>query len=158
MRRLAAPLLATSFALTSAVLAAAPAGAHVELIESEPADGGEVTEGQTTVSMTMAAFDPDAPVEVEVTDPAGIDVTAGGPEVDARASTIEIATDPLEPGQHIVHWHATADDGDGESEGTFRFTVTEAPGGGIGIWVLWIVALAIPAAIFLRPGARKPKP
>lgn len=33
----------------------------------------------------------------------------------------------------------------------------EAPDGGGGIWPTWIVAPAIPAAIRLRPGARKPR-
>ena len=154
MRRLVAPLLAAAVL----VLGAGPADAHVELIESDPPDGGEVTEGRDRVTLRLAAFDPDGPVEVEVTDPAGDDVTAGEPEVDARSSSVEVATEALEPGQHIVHWHARADDGDGESEGTFRFTVTESPDGGVGIWLIWIVALAIPAAILLRPGARKPKP
>jgi len=160
MRRLAALPLAALAGAVALVLAppATPAGAHVELIEADPEVDGEVTEGQTSVTLTLAAWDSEAPVDVEVTDPAGVDVTTGEPTLDPRTSTVEIATEALEPGRHIVHWHATADDGDGPSEGTFRFTVTEAPGGGIGIWVLWIVALAIPAAIFLRPGAGKPKP
>jgi methionine-rich copper-binding protein CopC len=148
MRRLVA------LVLVLAVLAPAPAGAHVELIESDPPVDGEATEGLTSVVMTMAAFDPDRPVEVEITDPAGEDVTAGEPDVDTRA-TVAVPTEPLQAGQHIVHWHAWADDGDGESEGTYTFTVVESPETGWGIWLIWIAALGIPAAILLRPGARR---
>jgi len=149
MRRLVAALLAL------AVLAPAPAAAHVELIESDPAADGEATEGLTSVILTMAAVDPDRPVEVEITDPSGEDVTTGEAEIDARSSIVEVPTEPLQQGRHIVHWHAWADDGDGQGEGTFTFDVVEAPSTGWGIWLVWIAALGIPAFVFLRPGARK---
>lgn len=144
-------------ALASAtfVLGADPAGAHVEVRESEPSAGGTATEGDDSVSLTLLAFDPEGPVDIEVTDPAGVDVTAGEPEVDARTSTVTVRTQPLEEGEHIVHWHALADDGDGESEGTFTFTVESAPGTGWGIWLVWLVALGVPAAVFLRPRRRR---
>lgn len=144
--------------LLAVTASAGPAGAHVEVIGAEPEVDGEVTEGEDGVEIRFAALDPSAPVEIEVTDPAGHDVTAGEPEVDARTSTVSVPTKPLEAGQHIVHWHAASDDGDGESEGTFRFDVVDAPGDGWGIWLIWIVGLAIPAAVFLRPGARKREP
>jgi copper resistance protein C len=138
------------------IVATAPAaGAHVELLESEPVAGGTVRAGVTSVKLTLLALDPSGPVSIEVTDPAGIEQTVGEPEVDERTSVVSVATEPLQAGEHIVHWHALADDGDGESEGTFTFTVEEAPDRGIGLWLVWIVALAIPAAIFLRPGARR---
>lgn len=137
------------------VATAPPAGAHAELLESEPAAGDTVRAGVTSVTLTLVAFDASGPVSVEVTDPAGTDMTVGEPEVDARASVVTVATGPLQAGEHIVHWHALADDGDGASEGTFTFTVEDAPDRGIGLWLVWIVALAIPAAIFLRPGARR---
>lgn len=136
-------------------LAPGVAGAHVELIESDPPVDGEATAGVTSVVLTMAAFDPDRPVEVEVTDPAGEDVTAGEPDVDVARSTVEVPTAPLREGRHIVHWHAWADDGDGLAEGTFTFSVVESPSTGWGIWLVWIAALGIPAAILLRPGARR---
>jgi len=152
MRRL---ILALLLALALAVAGTGAAHAHVEVIEAEPAVDGEATAGQEGVEIRFAALDPGRPIEVEVTDAAGEDVTDGEPLVDERASTVEVPTRPLEVGQHIVHWHAWSDDGDGESEGTFRFEVVDAPGGGWGIWLVWGVALAVPAFVFLRPGARR---
>ena len=144
-------------ALAALVLALTPgtAGAHAELLESEPAAGATVPEGVQTVRLTLLAFDPEGDVSIDVTDPAGDDVTVGEPVVDARTSTVEIDVEPLGVGEHMVHWHAMADDGDGLSEGTFTFRVREAQGGGWGIWLVWAFALGIPAAIFLRPGARR---
>ena len=159
MRSLSLALrIGTSIAAITAltlVAATAPVGAHAELLESDPPVGGTVREGVETVEMTLLAFDPDGPVDIEVTDPSGTDVTRGEPRVDARSSTVEIDVEPLGVGQHIVHWHAMADDGDGESEGTFTFEVKEAQGGGWGIWLVWLFALGVPAAIFLRPGGRR---
>lgn len=137
------------------VLGASPAAAHVELLESDPPAGGTATVGLESVTLTLLALDPDEPVTVDITDPSGQDVTAGEARVDERSSTVEVSVRPLEVGEHIVHWHATADDGDGLSEGTFTFRVEEAQGGGWGIWLIWLVALGIPAAVFLRPGARR---
>jgi methionine-rich copper-binding protein CopC len=144
-------------ALAALLLALTPgtAGAHAELLESDPAAGATVPEGVESVRLTLLAFDPDGAVSVDVTDPEGNDVTIGEPEVDARSSTVTIAVEPLGVGEHIVHWHVMADDGDGLSEGTFTFRVREAQGGGWGIWLVWAFALGIPAAIFLRPGARR---
>lgn len=137
------------------VLTASPAGAHVELQESDPAAGDTATVGTESISLTLLAFDPDGPIDVDVTDVEGEDVTAGEPRVDERSSTVEVPVRPLEVGEHIVHWHATADDGDGPGEGAFTFRVREAQGRGWGMWLIWLVALGVPAAIFLRPGARK---
>jgi methionine-rich copper-binding protein CopC len=155
MRWLPRALLGCVVAAVTLLIAATPAGAHAELLESDPPVGGTVTEGVETVQMTLLAFDPDEPVSIEVTDPDGTDVTTGEPRVDARASTVEIDVEPLGVGQHIVHWHAMADDGDGQSEGTYTFEVRQAQGGGWGIWLVWLFALGVPAAIFLRPGGRR---
>ncbi len=151
-------VLCTALAVAAVLVAAtgaSPALAHVEIREADPAAAGVADEGLESISITFLAFDPDGPVSIEITDPTGTDVTVGEPEVDARTSTVEVTTRPLEVGEHIVHWHAQADDGDGESEGTYTFTVEASPTTGIGIWAVWFVALAIPAAIFLRPGARR---
>lgn len=144
-------------AAAAIVLAVTPgtAHAHAELLESEPGAGATVPEGVESVRLTLVSFDPEGEVSVEVTDAAGDDVTVGEAEVDARTSTVEVAVEPLGLGEHIVHWHALADDGDGLSEGSFTFRVKKSQGGGWGIWLVWLFALGVPAAIFLRPGARK---
>ena len=155
LRTLQTATVLAGLAALLVALAPAPAGAHVELFESEPGAGERVTEGVETVTLKLLAFDPDEPVSVEITDQAGADVTAGEPRVDARASSVAVDVEPLLAGEHIVHWHAFADDGDGLSEGTFTFRVKKAQGGGWGIWLVWLFALGVPAAIFLRPGARR---
>lgn len=60
-------------AVVTLVLALAPstAGAHAELLESDPGAGKTVTEGVDSVSLTLLAFDPEEPVSIEVTDPSG---------------------------------------------------------------------------------------
>lgn len=134
---------------------ASPAGAHVELVESDPEADEVVAEGISQVEMRFGGLDPERPVDVEITDPSGADVTDGDAEIDPGTSTVVVPTTPLQPGMHIVHWHAWSEDGDGMGEGTFTFTVREAARTGWGIWLVWLFALGIPAAIFLRPGARK---
>lgn len=106
------------------------------------------------MSLTLAGFDRGGLLAVEVTDPAGHDVTVGEPEVGADASTIGVQVEPLDVGEHVVHWRAGAEDGDASSEGTFTFQAEDARGGGWGTWLVWLFAL-IPAAVFLRPGRRK---
>lgn len=132
---------------------ATTAGAHAELIESEPAAGETVTVGVESVRLTVQGLDPEGPVSIDVTDASGDDVTVGEPEVDPAAPSVEVAVEPLEVGEHIVHWHVTSEDGDGLSEGSFTFRVREEQGRGWGIWLVWLFALGVPAAIFLRPGA-----
>lgn len=144
-------------ALAALVLSATAttAGAHAEMIESEPGPGETVTEGVEAVRLTVQGLDPEGPVSIKVAGPSGEDVTAGEAEVDPRSSAVEVAVEPLGVGEHVVHWHVTSNDGDGLSEGSFTFRVREAQGGGWGIWLVWLFALGVPAAIFLRPGARK---
>ena len=77
----------------------------------------------------------------------------GDIEVEVYKVTVPVAT--LEAGEHRVTWSVLSADGDGTSEGTFVFQVVDNGGSGFGEWLLWIVALGIPAAIFLRPGAKK---
>lgn len=137
------------------ITTATAAGAHAELIESEPSAGETVTVGVDSVRLTVQGLDPEGPVSIDVTDASGDDVTVGDAEVDAGASAVQVAVEPLEVGEHIVHWHVTSEDGDGLVEGSFTFRVREAQGGGWGIWLVWLFALGVPAAIFLRPGARK---
>jgi copper resistance protein C len=147
--------LALLVAVAFLLCLAPPAAAHVELVESDPEADAVVADGVPQVEMRFGGLDPDRPVEIDITDPSGANVTDGDPVVDPRTSTVVVPTSPLQPGMHIVHWHAWSEDGDGIAEGTFTFTVREAARTGWGIWLVWLFALGIPAAIFLRPGARK---
>lgn len=136
-----------------------PAGAHAELVESDPPANGEIAAGTTSIELTLITVDTSEPVEVRVVNPQGENV-ATGIETDENGSRVIATVDveSLEEGNHVAVWRAIASDGDGLSQGQFLFEVTAAPSsGGPGIWLLWAVALAIPAVIFLRPGARKKK-
>lgn len=134
-------------------IGAAPASAHAEVRESDPPRGGETGVGTDRVEMSFIEMDPAGPVSVLVVDPAGSDRVDGDIEVDGDKLTVPVT--PLEAGEHRVTWSVQSADGDGTSEGTFVFQVVDNGGSGFGVWLLWIVALGIPAAIFLRPGAKK---
>ena len=153
MRRLLA--LVATVVVASTLLGAPAADAHAEIRTSDPAIGGTVAAGLDEITMTFISLDPTEPIEVEVLDDAGTDRVDGAVDVSARDSVVTVPVDPLEVGPHTVRWSATSSDGDGVSEGAFDFTVEEASGGGFGVWLLWIVALGIPAAVFLRPGRRR---
>lgn len=132
---------------------ATPAAAHAEVRESDPPRDGETGVGTDQIEMSFIEIDPAGPVSVLVLDPAGKDRVDG--EIDVEGDTVTVPVQPLEAGEHRVTWSVLSADGDGISEGTFVFQVVDSGGSGFGVWLLWIVALGIPAAIFLRPGARK---
>lgn len=156
MRRL---LLVLTWALFALVLLAGPVGAHAEIRESDPPAGGVAPTGTEELSMTFITMDPSEPVVVSVLDPDGNERTDGEPEIEettALGTTVIVPVQPLDQGLHLVQWRALSSDGDGISADTFDFTVEEPSGGSdFGVWFLWILALGIPAAIFLRPGARR---
>ena len=140
------------------LVSASPAGAHAELREADPAPGGTTSVGTDEVELVVITMDPDEPVDVVVTGPDGSVVNAGEPRIDDVAPTgvtVRVPVEPLEEGPHTVEWSATSTDGDGRTEDRYEFEVEPAAGGGVGIWLVWIVALGIPALIFLRPGARR---
>ncbi|WP_436795223.1 copper resistance CopC family protein [Actinospongicola halichondriae] len=145
-------------AVLFAVLApATPAGAHAEIRESDPEADGVAPTGTDELSMTFIAFDPDGPVIIDVHGPDGEELVIGDAVISRRDSVVTVPVKPLAEGVHTVEWSVQSDDGDGQSTGSFQFSVEPPPGGGIGIWLVWAVALAIPAFVFLRPGARKKK-
>lgn len=156
MRRL---LLLFTLALVTVGTTGTPAGAHAEIRESDPPVGGVAPTGTDELSMTLITMDTSEPVVVSVLDPDGNELVAGDVEVEeetALGTTVVVPVEPLEEGLHLVQWRALSSDGDGITADTFEFTVEESSGGSeLGVWFLWILALGIPAAIFLRPGARK---
>lgn len=154
MRRAVVVLVITAaLALSSAT----PAGAHAEIRESDPARDGTAPTGTDEISISFLAFDPDGPVIIDVHGPDGEHVVTGDAEVSARDSVVTVPVKPLQEGLHEVEWSVLADDGDGQTTGSYEFTVEPAAGSGPGIWLVWAFAIGIPAFIFLRPGARKKK-
>ncbi len=141
------------------VALAPPAGAHAEIRTSEPKAGGVGPTGLEQISLTFITMDPTQPYEVSVLDPNGREMVDGEPEVkesSASGTTIIVPVKPLQDGVHFLSWKATSTDTDGVTTGSFEFTIQPASdSGSVGVWLLWIVALAIPAIIFLRPGARR---
>ena len=156
MRRAAA---IAAVVIAGVVGAAAPAGAHAEVRSSDPAAGGIGPTGLEQISLTFITMDPNQPYEVSVLDPDGREMVDGDPEVkesSASGTTIIVPVKPLQDGVHFLSWKATSTDTDGVTTGSFEFTIQPASkSGSFGVWLLWIVALAIPAIIFLRPGARR---
>ncbi len=156
MRR--AAVLAAVF-LVASIGTAAPAGAHAEIRTSDPTAGGVAPTGLDQVSLTFITADTSQPIEVSVLDPDGNEMVDGDVRIkdsSASGTTVIVPVKPLQDGIHYVSWKATSSDTHGISTGTFEFTVQPASdSGSVGVWLLWIVALAIPAVIFLRPGARR---
>lgn len=150
-------LLVVLMLLLSPPLFATSAGAHAEIRESDPARDGSAPTGTDELTMTFIAFDPTVPVDVEVRGADGTDHVAGDASISAIDSVVTVPLESLENGEYRVHWHAMSNDGDGVSEGEFAFTVEDPPGTGPGIWLIWAVAIGIPAFVFLRPGGRKKK-
>lgn len=151
MRVLRTVLLAAGILVVA--LATPAAHAHAEIRESEPPAGGTAPTGTDQLVLRFISLATDEPVRVTVTGPDGADVVDGSPVV-FEDQTVEVPLRPLAEGQHRVEWTAVSSDGDGVTEGSFMFTA-EPAGSGLGVWFLWIVALAIPVAIFLRPGFRR---
>lgn len=158
MRRL---LIATALVGLVVLTSAVPAGAHAEVRESDPPRDGTAPTGQDEVSITFITMDPEVPVEIDVLDPDGNSIVTGGPtviETAATGTTVVVPVEPLEEGPHLVDWQAMSTDGDGLSTGTFEFTAEPSSGTGPGVWLLWLVVLAVPAAILLRPRRRQAGP
>ena len=142
--KLALLVLAVALWLASSV----PAGAHTEVLESDPAAGGTAPTGQNEVTITFAALDPEVAAEIDVVGSDGESIVAGSPTViegtAAAGTTVAVPVEPLEEGRHEVTWEVVSDDGD-PSSGSFEFTAEGSDDSG-GLWLLWAAALAIPVA------------
>ena len=160
MRLLTRPAVLALATLLAVTAHPTPAGAHAEVRESDPAMGGTAPVGQDEVTITFITMDPDVPPEIDVLDPDGESIITGRPtvaETAATGTTVAVTVEPLEEGLHRVTWSAMSTDGDGLSTGSFEFEAEDRPSGSPGVWLLWAVALAIPALILLRPGGRRTK-
>ncbi|HMO11449.1 MAG TPA: copper resistance protein CopC [Actinotalea sp.] len=110
---------AVCMALTVAVIVAAPALAHDELVETEPADGAVLESAPGSVDLTFSAEVLDISPTVVITGPAGpVDTvtTVAGTSVTAALQT------PLPPGSYAVAWRVVSSDGH-PIQGGFGFTV-----------------------------------
>jgi methionine-rich copper-binding protein CopC len=160
VRLLRRPTVLALAALLAVGAHAAPAGAHAEVREADPPAGGTGPVGQDEVTITFITMDPDVPPEIDVLDPDGDSIVTGRATVADTAptgTTVAVPVEPLEEGLHLVTWRAMSSDGDGLSTGSFEFEAEERSSGSPGVWLLWALALAVPALILLRPGARRTK-
>lgn len=125
-----------------------PAGAHVELFESDPAAGGTTDEGDRDISLTFVSLDTSEPIRVGVVDEDGTNFVSGTPRVRPpdRGTEVVVPVRPLTLGEYTVTWTAASDDGDGEATGSFTFTVVESTQSDA-TWVFAIGALVVVAGV-----------
>ena len=124
-------------ALTLAVLAHAPglALAHAELVSSNPADGAAIawTNAPTSLSLTFSEDVGKDVTTVHVTRPDGSEMAAGAAQVDFdNGKLVTVALKALTPGPYTVKWHAVTTDDNGQTDGTFSFTIINNTGGTTG--------------------------
>lgn len=103
------------------------AGAHTEVLRASPAPGEEVAGPVDEVSLTF--LDPVQPeVTIDIAAELG-DAVTGLSEVEVsdggRIATVTLPA-VTDPGDYVVEYRFTAEDGDTQRE-TFRFTVVAAP-------------------------------
>lgn len=121
-RRRAVLTLASSLLATGAALVgAAPASAHDQLIGSTPAAGSTVTIAPAEVRLSFIDEVKELGLTVLVTDQAGSPVTAGAPGV--NGTEVVVPLDPIAAsGRYRVAYRVGSADGHPIS-GTFSFTV-----------------------------------
>lgn len=123
--RVIAAIVALAMLLTAVggaavgILAASPAGAHDQLLSSDPADGAELDEPVGTLTLTFSGqIIPDG-TQVRVTTPdaeVDADVAVDGEVVTATFDA------PDAGGEHVVQWRAVSADGH-PIEGELAYTV-----------------------------------
>jgi methionine-rich copper-binding protein CopC len=117
---LRAVLLAAVAGALGVLATAVPAGAHAELVSSDPAQGSTARSLPTAVTLTFS--EPvRTPAFVEVTAPDGTDIAQGDPRIVDDELTQRVAG-PGGGGGYAVAYRITSADGHAIS-GTVRFTV-----------------------------------
>ncbi|UJH69737.1 copper resistance CopC family protein [Ornithinimicrobium sp. INDO-MA30-4] len=112
----------TALALSIAPLAV-PASAHDELLGTTPADGAEVADAPSEITLSFSGEIADIGAEVVLT--GGLDdIVEGAPEVRGTEVVQAISTD-TPPGDYEVVWRVTSQDGHPIS-GAFGYTVEDA--------------------------------
>jgi methionine-rich copper-binding protein CopC len=119
-RFIAAAVLATGLL----VVGASPAGAHDVLLSTNPAPDSSVDGTQDRVTLNFAApplASLESAITIQVTDPAGTDVTDG--TVDIDGATLTTGVDLSTAGTYQIGWRSVSEDGHPIS-GTSVFTST----------------------------------
>lgn len=120
-------LLATTIALALALLGAAPASAHAQLLETDPAEGAEVAEAPAQIVLTFNENIEQIGSDVVITDAQGTEVQDGDPQIDGHDVT-QALVDDRPAGQYTVQWRVVSADGHPIS-GEFSFDAAAAAGG-----------------------------
>lgn len=129
VRRVSAALLAFFVLLVGVVVTAAPAAAHDELLESDPADGATVEVLPDEMTFTFSAVISSEPgaSEVVVTDAAGTELMTDEPYIEENVLIQPLdATLVTTAGDITVLWKVVSSDGHPIS-GEIMFTVSDAP-------------------------------
>jgi copper resistance protein C len=122
LRRLTVVLLLSAATM---VLAAPPAMAHAELIESDPAQGATLATVPTQVRLTFNEPVSPAPNLLEIIGPGNATWTVGTPAVAGAVITIPVT--PTGPaGPVTLAYRVVSSDGDPVT-GSFRFTLAATP-------------------------------
>ncbi len=127
-RRLFALLALVAAWLGVAVLAAAPASAHVELLSSNPADGARLTSAPAQVSVTLSENIGIQPNSIKVVDQQGTNVVTGPvfqPGEVAEEVAVKLEPD-LPDGSYLVEYAFVSTDSH-PVRGTIAFVVGTGP-------------------------------
>jgi methionine-rich copper-binding protein CopC len=121
--------------MAAALLALLPglAAAHAKLASSDPADGAQIalTDAPKTVNLTFTEEVSKSSTTVKVTAADGTVVTSGPTTVDFdNPKLVSVPLNTLAGGTYTVAWHAVTEDDNGQSDGTFQFTIVVNTGGG----------------------------
>ena len=118
--------LAALAATVGLLLGATPAGAHAELVETEPAAGEQLDAApeEVVLRFTESVTVADDGVTVLTSEAEAIDI-GGSEHPDGERSSVAVALPDLEDDTYVVVWHVVSADSHPVS-GAFTFTVGDA--------------------------------
>ena len=109
------------------------ASAHAKLVSSTPADGAQIalTEAPTQITLTFSEEVGKDLTTITVMHADGATMSDGTATINfdnPKLATVKLKS--LIPGIYTVKWHAVTTDDNGQSDGTFTFTIVNNTGGG----------------------------
>src|SRR5690625_115355 len=119
-------VLALCTAMALALLGAAPASAHAQLVETDPADGARLDQAPASVELTFNEHIEQIGSQVVITDAGGTEVQDGDPQIDGPTLTQDLIDERPE-GSYTVQWRVVSADGHPVS-GEFTFEAAAAAG------------------------------